>query len=653
MRTRLCAALALLLAAGCARGPQALPTAPSGGVTATATMHLVIPLANAPASRRPAYISTQTQSIGLTVVSTTTSITALNSTFNVTPGSAGCTTGTTTITCTESYALGPDSYQATITAYSSTAGGGSVLSKATNVAFTVQLGVANAIPFTLLGLPNSVAFAQSVLSAPADGAMHHLTLTLSSTDASGNTIVPPGNYNTPISLSISGDPNGALSLSTSTIAAPANASGTTSVTVTYDASKSLTSATITATSGSATTAVNVNPLVYTPTSSHAMYVGQTIDPTVTVSEAHYSGAFTIAGLSSTATTSCVPVSCAPSSAGGSVVITLSPSAIGQATMTVTDTAGTQASVSVGVGGLKTYTTSQSGLTITGIALDSSGNIWLAGRGTLYDFNPNTCTTSCALTSTSLGTETASDVILGPDGKMWAVGSKVEQLTGCSPCTITTYAPPTALYQAAIGADGNIWATSQFLTSVDRITTSGTITSFTATPSPTNFITASPSGVLYYTIEGAPDGASHLDAFTPSSCSSTCTISTNSAPAGNGITSAPNGLIWYVSGTYLTEISPAGCTSACTATTYTFTAVSGVNGSPITAAGSYLWTNDVSHSPNVLYRIDPSSCSTTTSTCTSISFALPSGVSGVYKMAVDSSGNIWAGTTSDIVEMVAP
>jgi len=194
--------------------------------------------------------------------------------------------------------------------------------------------------FALDGVPAAIALAPTLFVAPADGALHDFTLGVTVKDASGATIIAPGNYNPPIALTVGNDPNNALALSTSQIAAPSN-DGSTSVTVAYDAAKTLTSGSITASAGGATATAFVNPLVYTVSSNTIVVGGST--QTVTASEAHYGGAFTVASNNSAVSAACSP-SCTPSSPGATVKIVVTGRHKGSAIVTVADTNGAVAKI---------------------------------------------------------------------------------------------------------------------------------------------------------------------------------------------------------------------------------------------------------------------------------------------------------------------
>jgi hypothetical protein len=197
--------------------------------------------------------------------------------------------------------------------------------------------------FATNGVPAAIGLSPTLFVAPADGRIHAFTLNAAVKDASGATIIAPGDYSTPILLAVANDPNHAVTLSPAQITAP-SANGTTAVTVTYDASKPLTSAAISATAGSATSnAAYLNPLVYALSSPAALVVGGTTR-TIAVSEAQYAGEFTVSGEGSSVRVVCSTIRCAPKTPGGTVTLTVTALAPGTPILRIADTNGAVAMV---------------------------------------------------------------------------------------------------------------------------------------------------------------------------------------------------------------------------------------------------------------------------------------------------------------------
>ena len=107
-------------------------------------------------------------------------------------------------------------------------GQGNVLSRA-SVTKAIVLGSANTVTAVLNGVVTSLTIALSNPS-PNAGVPATVNVNASAKDADGNTIVGPGDYSTPIRLSVQDDTNsGTLSLSTTTLPNPS-----TTATLTYN-----------------------------------------------------------------------------------------------------------------------------------------------------------------------------------------------------------------------------------------------------------------------------------------------------------------------------------------------------------------------------------------------------------------------------------
>jgi hypothetical protein len=220
--------IALLIATGCAGGgggtslmPQAPIPAPhvtatpaSGGISASATLRIVIPArpTSSSTTRTPKYISFATQSIKI-VFTPSGGGTATSVTQNLTPTSAGCQGSlSASTTCTVQLpGLSAGTYSADFTMYdglldSNNVPTGNVLSSTLGVPETINAGQANLISVTLNGVPTAVAFLPSANSSLSGSA--HAGFTLSSCfgsepagtegitvvglDADGNIIVGAG-----------------------------------------------------------------------------------------------------------------------------------------------------------------------------------------------------------------------------------------------------------------------------------------------------------------------------------------------------------------------------------------------------------------------------------------------------------------------------
>lgn len=353
------------------------------------------------------------------------------------------------------------------------------------------------------GLPATIVLSPIGLSAGDDGSTHAITLDVSAQDASGNTIIPPGNYPNAIALSISGDTNHALSLSTSSVASPGPTNGATVVTLTYNSAIAISQATISATSGSISTSVPFAPIVFTPKSLPSLFVDGEMQM-VTVSEAGYAGAFNVTGTSSTATVACVPANCTPASAGGAITVDVTPAGAGTETLSIVDSYGGIANLPItvtesGGGGevvAPSYTIDKYPLPVPsdgppqsyGIATGPDGqSLWIVDRGDqTVDVvaSPGACTASCTAVNLPNGFinpggtfEDLQSIVTASDGNLYLGDSgnfaqgdygQLLELTGCNATSATCGAENVASYAGIstpapgpllAGPDGNLYAGS--------------------------------------------------------------------------------------------------------------------------------------------------------------------------------------------------
>jgi hypothetical protein len=493
---------------GSGGGGSTLPARSVGATQQTtgATIHVLIPSANSASSRsrKPAYISpsTATITVGVYTVNGATPSplpTPLSVTIASSPdcssvsGGESCTI-TVTVPVATSVVLQISTWDAN----------GNLLGQSLLGPINTTLATIPVQSVSVGGVPAKILLSPAGLAAGDDGSTHTIAFAVSAQDAGGNTIIPPGNYPNPIALTISGDTNSALSLSTASVASPGPTNGASTVTLTYNSAIAITQATITATSGSATASIPFAPIIFTPTSA-ALYLGGTTQ-SVTVSEAGYAGAFTIPGATSTtATVTCVPTNCTPSSAGGTVTIDIAPgSTTGSETVSVVDANGGFANIPVTV----STTTGGGALVAPSYAIDkypvprpsggpgelygvttgSDGvSIWAVDRGdqTLDVIaSPSACNaSSCSIATIANGLFGSSyyglqSIVAAPDGNLyvgdvgWSITGDlggVYQLTGCSAASsscsaVNAQAMPLATPEAGpmISApDGNLYVGSEY------------------------------------------------------------------------------------------------------------------------------------------------------------------------------------------------
>lgn len=279
----LAAALAAALLAGCAGGGKssALPQPSASGTPVTqqlrtATVSIRIPAANAAtqslrsasavrssSTRSPQYVSGLTQGIAIYAYASNTPQPATPSFVGDISQSSGlCTTnpdGSRTCPLQVEAPIGQDTF--TVSTYDQVPVNGvpqGNLLSTDSVIFTVVAGQTNVLPLVLNGVPVTVVLSPAGYLLPA-GQSATFTFTVEAKDADGSTIIGPGYYNTPIGLSISGDPSATLSLSTTLVTSPAG----NVVTATFNGGSLSGTATITgatsgATNGTLTVAANGN-----------------------------------------------------------------------------------------------------------------------------------------------------------------------------------------------------------------------------------------------------------------------------------------------------------------------------------------------------------------------------------------------------------
>jgi hypothetical protein len=213
-------ALALSSCGGGGGGGGSLPTAPvvqptQAPPTALASAKIVVTVP--PKNPGTKYVSPSTQSmtIGLVSGSTTTPLLEVDLTL-ASPGCAGVAGGGIVCTVLVSAPFGPVTFS--VSAYDQTGGKGHVLSTG-NIAATLVAGTPTTVPLVLGGVAVAATVVLGASSFPV-GQPGSVNVTVDAYDAGGNVIIGPGAFATPITLSITGDPYGTLSLSSPTIASP-------------------------------------------------------------------------------------------------------------------------------------------------------------------------------------------------------------------------------------------------------------------------------------------------------------------------------------------------------------------------------------------------------------------------------------------------
>jgi hypothetical protein len=202
------------------------PTAAPPAGTASVKLVITIPAAStapAAAKRRPAYISSNTQSAAIAVNGAAPVI------VNLAAGSLNCKTspgGGRSCTASISAPAGSDTFAEET--YASTNATGPILSQAATSA-NIVVGQANVVALTLDGVVASVSL-MLVDPTPPLGSTTVTGLVANFDDASGAAIIGPAPFVNPITISDS-DTTGATVLSKSTLTSPGDAVG---LSVTYN-----------------------------------------------------------------------------------------------------------------------------------------------------------------------------------------------------------------------------------------------------------------------------------------------------------------------------------------------------------------------------------------------------------------------------------
>lgn len=297
--------------AGCGGGapfPGPIGTLPPGDNTEV-VFSVVIPGAAASTShvRRPDYVSSNTQSLTLTVNSGTPQV------FSLTPATnPNCTASGGETTCSNLFAVAPpgtnDDFSFAM--YASTDGTGTPLSIANDDNVEINKGVANQLgTLTLNPVLGSIAMSVSG-SYTAGTSSSGNAIDITAKDPSGATIIAPGDYVTssnaanPIDLGLSGAGAANFTLSASALDGPSD-----SATLSYNGSDGAVTVTASATgvtSQTQTITPTAQPITLTLASSAPAadylitngpyeldFYASGITGTVTPAESGYSGSFTL------------------------------------------------------------------------------------------------------------------------------------------------------------------------------------------------------------------------------------------------------------------------------------------------------------------------------------------------------------------------
>ena len=186
---------------------------PTSSELTTVSFRIFVPQ-RAQTNITPSYVSPSTESVSIAIGSAT----PVSS--NITPSSPGCASvsGGTQCTLGLQAPAGNDTF--VVSTYDGPSATGNKLSTAT-VTQTVTAGASNTISITLNGVVASVVLAVQG-TPPPEGTAVTVGVSVMANDASGNTIVGPGNYASPIQLTDT-DPSSTTSLSTQSVVSPSTA----------------------------------------------------------------------------------------------------------------------------------------------------------------------------------------------------------------------------------------------------------------------------------------------------------------------------------------------------------------------------------------------------------------------------------------------
>ena len=508
-----------------------MPAAPSGASSAAFVIRIPSSTAASGQFARPQYVSPSTQSLQIAVTGEATPVVA-----NLTPASPNCTpaSGSKPLTCTVSVTapVGTDTF--TVAMYAQQNASGYVLSKG-SVTATITANQSTPVNVVTQGVISAI---QLVLGgpAPAYGKPSKIPLTVNVKDASGNVIIAPGNYATPIALHDSDAKY--TTLSTTSLTAPSA-----SVTVSYNGGP-LSSATISA-AASGIPATRITNAVFQPigfrnyaipTASSGTYI-MTAGPdgNLWFAERDKSkiGRITPGGVTTEFTL--------PTLGSGPTGITSGP----DGNLWFTEKFNSKIGRITPAGTIAEVVVPTSGSNPLYITTGPDHNLWFSEY---YGNKIARITPAGAFTEFPVPTVNAfpQGITTGPDGNIWFtefLGDKIGRITTGG--TITEFAVPTASsspLEIAPGSDGNLWFTEYNANKIGRITPGGAITEYvvpTANSQP-GLIGPGPNGNLWFT----EYTGNKLGEITTGGAFTEVPITTaNSQPSGLAL--GPDGNLWFV------------------------------------------------------------------------------------------------------------
>lgn len=171
----------------------------------------------------------------------------------------------------------------------------------------------------------------------------------------------------------------------------------------------------------------------------------------------------------------------------------------------------------------------------GITLGPDSNMWIT-----EDFHVSQITTTGTITTFLIASDSFPEALTtGPDGNLWYVstvfhrgGTEIGRIT---PTGVYTTFPASGIFDLTAGRDGNIWFSQLWQNKIGRITPAGSITEFDLPLSPDpSGITTGPDGYIWFI------GFGMIGRIMPNG-----QVSYFSIPGdGYGITTGPDGNIWF-------------------------------------------------------------------------------------------------------------
>ena len=530
--------------------PQSTPTsAPAGTSHGSATFTIAVPAkqsTSATSRSHPLYVSPNTGSLSISVIAVNGQSQTIPATVApIAYGASGCTSDQSQpLSCTVAANV-PSGNNVTfrVNTYASSNGTGSVLSTAT-LTKTITANAVNTIPITLGGVVNSVALSPTTIHTVGDGQTHTYPVALEALDASGATIVGGSPFASPISISVSNDPNGAVLVSQTSVTAPGAP-----FQLRYNGAKHLDDAQIRVSAGSSGSAVaQVIPFNVNISNLAAPMGGQA--KTVTLSEVGFTGSFTASVDDPALATTSVSAT-----SNGQATLSLTPAPLGgtdgMGVVTISD--GTlNSSINIHITApplpsIQEYPLGDSQFAPFKLTALPSGSLFFSNgqfKTTLGIFNTASHTvTSLPLTIPGQSFFSTGGVATDASGNVWVGASFVPAIcevmmpSQTENCYTTGLPSGALIYGVAAGPDGNIWFT---------------VTNFSGSSGIAN-VNPSTGNITFYTT-GMNSGAQPYSIVAGSDGNMWFTDVNNNAPAIGTFNMASKNITEYTNG--LSSYNPA-------------------------------------------------------------------------------------------------